>query len=307
MQALTRETSSIRRHPPTRARSVGSLLAATFRSWIDDNAMRLAAALAFYTVWSLGPLFLVVLSVVGLVYGHDAAQGHVVDALTQLVGPAGATGIRDVIVHASNSGHSVVANVIGIVMLVVSASGVIVELKASLDQVWRVTPKQTTFLVTLKERFFSLTMILGMGFLLLVSLLFNAALSALGSRLGGRIPGGEWLWHAIHFVVSLGLSTAVFGLMFKVIPDAKVRWRDVWIGGAVTAVLFTVGQVLIGIYVGKTSIGSAYGAASSLMIILVWIFLSSCILFLGAEFTRVYAEMYGGDIAPTDGAPPKRR
>lgn len=297
MQALTRDAASDRPHS-TQSRSVGALLAATVRSWMDDNAMRLAAALAFYTVWSLGPLFLVVLSVVGLVYGRDAAQGHVVDALTQLVGPAGATGIQDVIAHASDSGHSVVANVVGIVMLVVSASGVVVELKSSLDLVWRVTPKKTSFLASIKERFFSLTMVLGMGFLLVVSLLFNAGLSALGARFGSRIPGGEWLWHAVHFVVSFGLSMVLFSLMFKVIPDVKVRWKDVGIGGAVTSALFTIGQVLIGIYFGKTSIGSAYGAASSLMIILVWIFLSSSILFLGAEFTRVYAEMYGGHVAP---------
>ncbi len=288
-------------HDAPEKKSILSLLKATFRRWIDDDAMRLAAALAFYTVWSLGPLFLVVLSVVGLVYGREAAQGHVVGALADLVGPGGAKEIEDVIIRANASGHSVLANALGIAMLVVSASGVIVELKASLDRVWGVKPKAESFFMTIKERFLSLTMILGMGFLLLVSLLFNAALSALGKRFGS-LPGGEGLWHAIHFMTSLGLTTVLFALMFKVIPDVRVRWKDVFVGGAVTSALFTVGQVLIGLYIGKTSIGSAYGAASSLMVILVWIFFSSCILFLGAEFTRAYAEMYGGAIEPKNGA-----
>jgi membrane protein len=284
-------------------KSLGSLIVATFRGWIDDDAMRMSAALAFYTVWSLGPLFLVVLSVVGLAYGREAAEGHVVDALTTVVGPGGAKTIEDVIVHASASGRSVVANVVGIVMLVVSVSGVVIELKSSLDRVWRVPPKPASFLVTVKERFISLTMILGMAFLLLVSLLFNAALSSLGKRFGDRIPAGEWFWHGVHFAVSFALAASLFALMFKFIPDAKARWKDVWVGGAVTSALFTIGQVLIGLYVGKTNIASAYGAASSLMVILVWIFFSSCILFLGAELTRVYAATYGAKIVPLDAAP----
>jgi membrane protein len=283
-------------------RSVGALLKSTLRNWMDDNAMRLAAALAFYTVWSIGPLFLVVVSVVGLAYGRAAAQGHVVDSLRQLVGDAGAHSIEDAIVHANGSGNTVLANVVGIVMLLISASGVVAELKASLDLVWDVTPRPGSFFITLKDRFFSLTMVLGTGFLLLVSLLFNAALSAIGTRLRGHVPGGEGLWHVVHFVVSFGLTSLLFCLIFKVVPDAKVRWKDVWIGGVVTAALFTLGQALIGIYVGKTNIGSAYGAASSVMIILVWVFFSSCILFLGAEFTRVYANMYGSQIEPTKNA-----
>lgn len=260
---------------------------------MDDNAMRLSAALAFYTVWSIGPLFLVVVSVVGLVYGRDAAEGHVVDSLRELVGDEGANSIQEAIVHANASGHTITANVVGIVLLLVAASGVVAELKSSLNLIWEIKPPKTTWLAALRERALSLTMLLGVGFLLLVSSLFNAGLSAIGKRLNGYIPGGEEIWHVAHASVSFGLATVVFTFIFKIIPDVAIRWRDVWLGGALTAALFTLGQVFMGLYVGKTNIGSVYGAASSLMIVLVWIFFSSCLLFLGAEFTRAYARMYG--------------
>jgi membrane protein len=284
------------------ARSPTTLVKKTFSGWMDDNAMRLGAALSFYTVWSIGPLFLVIVSVAGLVFGRDAAEGKVVDAMSGLMGPAGAKSIQDAIVSANDTGHSVLANVIGVILLLVSASGVFGELKSSLNTVWQVTPKPGSFLVTLKERFFSLTFVLGTGFLLLVSLLLNAALAAIGTQVSDVVPAGEFLGHVVHFVVSLGITATLFSLMFKIIPDAHVVWKDVWLGGFVTAVLFTIGQVGIGLYLGKTSIGSAYGAASSLMIVLVWVFFSSCILFLGAEFTQVYAEMYGSKIKPTENA-----
>ena len=274
-------------------RSIWRLAQSTVGNWMDDNAMRLSAALAFYTVWSIGPLFLVVVSVVGLVYGRDAAEGHVVDSLRELVGDEGANSIQEAIVHANASGHTITANVVGIVLLLVAASGVVAELKSSLNLIWEIKPPKTTWLAALRERALSLTMLLGVGFLLLVSSLFNAGLSAIGKRLNGYIPGGEEIWHVAHASVSFGLATVVFTFIFKIIPDVAIRWRDVWLGGALTAALFTLGQVFMGLYVGKTNIGSVYGAASSLMIVLVWIFFSSCLLFLGAEFTRAYARMYG--------------
>jgi membrane protein len=278
------------------------LAKATFSDWLDDEALRLGASLAFYTLWSIGPLLLVVISVAGLAFGRDAAQGHVVESLRNLVGDEGARSIQEAIVHANDSGHTRLANVVGIVALLFAASGVFGELKSSLNIVWDVTPKPGSFWVTVKERFLSLTMVLGTGFLLLVSLILGAAVSALSSRLHDKIPGGEAIWHIVHIVFSLGVTAVVFTLMFKMIPDAKTAWKDVWLGGFVTAVLFTVGQVLIGLYLGKTSVGSAYGAASSLMIVLLWIYFSSCILFLGAEFTQVYANMYGSKIGAADNA-----
>jgi len=280
------------------AKSLGALFKKTFARFIDDNALRLAASLAFWTIWSVGPLLLVVTSIAGLVWGREAAQGYVVEALRNLIGEDGAAELQETIAHAWRSGHSVLANVVGIITLLIATSGVIAELKSSLDEVWDVAPKPGSFWSTLKRRFLSLTMVLALSFLLLVSLLFNAAISAAGHQIHGLVPGGEALAHAIHVIVSFALTTALFCMIFKVVPDAKVRWRDVLPGGLVTSILFTLGQVLIGVYIGKTSISSAYGAASSLMIVLVWIFFSSCILFFGAEFTRIYADTYGESIEP---------
>ncbi len=279
-----------------------ALVKTTFNDWLDDDALRLGASLAFYTVWSIGPLLLVVISVAGLAFGRAAAQGDVVASLRSLVGDAGAQSIQEAIVHANDSGHTLLANIVGILALLFAASGVFGELKSSLNVVWDVTPKPGSFWLTIKQRFLSLTMVLGTGFLLLVSLILSAALSAIISRFHDRIPGGEAVSHVVHIVFSVGITAVVFTLMFKVIPDAKIGWKDVWLGGFVTAVMFTAGQVLIGLYLGKTSVGSAYGAASSLMIVLLWIFFSSCILFLGAEFTQVYANMYGSKIGPTENA-----
>ncbi|MEO7112023.1 MAG: YihY/virulence factor BrkB family protein [Polyangiaceae bacterium] len=286
----------------TNQRSVVALVKKTFNQWIDDSCDRLSAALAFYTVWSVGPLFLVVISIAGLVFGRQAAQDQVLAVLKNMVGEQGAASINDTILNAHASGHSLIANIIGIVLLLVSASGVFAELKSSLNVIWRVTPKPGSLWNTLRQRFWSMTVVMGTGFLLLVSLLVDAALSAVGHQLQTSVTGLEVLGHALHFVISLAVTTVLFSLMFKVIPDAKIDWRDTLLGGLVTAVLFTIGQLLIGLYLGHTSIGTAYGAASSLMIVVVWIYFSACILFLGAEFTQVHAEMYGSKIEPSKDA-----
>ncbi|MEO8801329.1 MAG: YihY/virulence factor BrkB family protein [Polyangiaceae bacterium] len=274
----------------------------TVNDWLDDSCERLGAALAFYTVWSIGPLFLVVISIAGLVFGRDAAQGRVLAVLKDFVGPEGAKSIQDTIVHANASGHSVLANIIGIVLLLVSASGVFAELKSSLNLVWEIAPKSGSFWATIKARLWSVTVVLGTGFLLLVTLLVQAALSALSHAIHAQLPGGEIVGQIVHFFLSIGITTCLFALMFKFIPDAKVAWKDVWLGAVVTGILFTVGQILIGLYLGNTSIGSAYGAASSLMIVVVWIYFSACILFLGAEFTQVHADMFGKKIQPAKNA-----
>lgn len=283
-------------------KSPWALLKTTFNEWMDDNALRLGASLAFYTVWSIGPLFLVVISVAGLFFGREAAQGQVMESLRSLVGDAGVTSIEETIAHANASGHTVLASAFGVASLLVAASGVFAELKSSLNLVWGVTPKPGSFLLTLKQRFLSMTMVLGTGFLLLVMLFVNAAWSAVAGHLRGSLPVAAGVGHVASATVSLGITALIFTLMFKVIPDAKIAWKDVWIGGFATAVLFTVGQVLIGLYLGKTSVGSAYGAASSLMIVVLWIFFSSSILFLGAELTQVYANMYGSRIKPAANA-----
>jgi membrane protein len=285
---------------PQPVKSYLALARTTLDDWLEDNALRLGASLAFYTLWSIGPLLLVVTSVASVAFGREAAEGRVVESLRALIGDAGAASIQEAIVHANESGHTILANVVGIVSLLFAASGVFGELQSSLNIVWDVTPKPGSFWLTIKQRFLSMTMVVGSGFLLLVSLLMSAALSAIGSHL--HLPGGEASWHVVHLVFSVAVTALVFTLMFKVVPDATIAWKDVWLGGCVTALLFTGGQVLIGLYLGKTSVGSAYGAASSLMIVLLWIFFSSSILFLGAEFTQVYANMYGSKIGPAENA-----
>jgi|HubBroStandDraft_6_1064221.scaffolds.fasta_scaffold100682_3 membrane protein len=206
-------------------KSPRALLKTTFNDWLDDDALRLGASLAFYTVWSIGPLLLVVISVAGLAFGRAAAQGDVVASLRSLVGDAGAQSIQEAIVHANESGHTLLANVVGIIALLFAASGVFGELKSSLNIVWDVTPKPGSFWLTVKQRLLSVTMVLGTGFLLLVSLILSAALSAIGSRVHDRIPGSEAVWHVVHIVFSVGITAIVFTLMFKAIPDAKIGWE----------------------------------------------------------------------------------
>lgn len=283
-------------------RSVATLLRRTVSEWLDDDCERLAAALAFYTVWSVGPLFVIVVSVAGLAFGNEAAQTQLLSVVRDLVGPDAAQSVGETIGHARASGHTLLANVVGAILLLVSASGVFAELKSSLNVIWGVTPKPGSIWTTLRQRFWSVTVVLGTGFLLLVSLVVDAALAALGKQLEARVAAIVVLSHALHFLLSFAITSVLFTLMFKVIPDAKIAWRDASIGGAATAFLFDIGQQLIGLYLGRTSIGSAYGAASSLMIVVVWIYFSSCILFLGAQLTRVYADMYGTKIRPAEDA-----
>jgi membrane protein len=197
----------------------------------------------------------------------------------------------------------IVSSIVGIVVLLFGASGVFGELQAALNTVWEVQPKPDRGLWgMIKDRFFSFTMVLGVGFLLLVSLLLSAALSAVGRFLSERLPGGEALWQVLNFVISLGVVTSLFALIFKVVPDVKIEWRNVWIGAAVTALLFTLGKFLLGLYLGKASFASMYGAAGSLVVLVVWVYYSAQILFLGAEFTQVYARHNGSNMRPSSNA-----
>ena len=294
-----REKSS---EPRAKEKRALTLVRRTLKQWMDDDCERLAAALAFYTVWSVGPLFVIVISVAALAFGREAAEDQVLAMLRDLVGDKAALSIDEAIAHARATGQTAIANVVGVILLVVSASGVFAELKSSLNLVWRVTPKPGSLWRTLQRRFWSVTVVLGTGFLLLVSLFVDAALAAVGAQLTSTFGALVVLGHALHFLLSFAATSLLFTLMFKVIPDARIDWRDVWLGGVVTALLFEIGQQLIGVYLGHTSIGSAYGAASSLMIVVVWIYFSSCIVFLGAEFTQVHAALYGKKIEPAKDA-----
>ena len=284
---------------------IWTTLKETARDWSDDGASRLAAALAYYSLLSLAPLVVIAVAVVGVFVGPDAARGRVAGELGAVVGGEAAQSIQTVAAHAQSPSSGIVSTIIGVVTLFVGASGVFGELQTSLDTVWDVEPKKGRGIWReVKARFFSFTMVLGVAFLLLVSLIVSSLLSALGSMLSGALPGGEGLWHVINFTISCGIVTLLFALIFKVIPDAEVQWRDVWLGALFTAALFTIGKYLLALYLGKAAVGSAYGAAGSMVALVVWVYYAAQILLFGAEFTQVQARRRGRDIKPNEDAVP---
>ncbi|RYZ06119.1 MAG: YihY/virulence factor BrkB family protein [Myxococcales bacterium] len=275
----------------------------TISDWVDDNAARLAAALAYYALLSLAPLLVITMAVVGWFVGEDAARGRVAGELGAVVGGEAAQGIQAVAESAQSPAAGIVSTIVGVVTLFVGASGVFGELQSSLNTVWEVAPKPNRGLMgQLRDRFLSFTMVLGVAFLLLISLVVSSALSAVGSFMAGALPGGEAVWQIINTVLSLAIVTGLFALIFKVIPDAKIQWRDVWLGAAVTAVLFTIGKLLLGLYLGKAAVGSSYGAAGSIIALVVWVYYAAQILLIGAEFTQVQARRRGRQIEPSENA-----
>lgn len=279
------------------AKSLFGLVKESFREWQTDGALDLGAALAYYAIFSLAPLLLVVIGVAGLVWGREAVQGQLVSQLQGLVGEQGGQAIQTMIANAGKHGSGVIATIVGVVTILFGATGVFVQLQTSLDRIWNVEPKPGGGIWGfVKTRILSLGMVLGIGFLLLVSLVVTTAVSAIGTWATNLLPGAKVLLEGTTFVLSFALITLLFAMIFKVLPDARIGWRDVWIGAAATALLFTLGKFLIGLYLAKSSVASTYGAAGSLVIVLLWIYYSSQILFLGAEFTQVYASHYGLNI-----------
>ncbi|MDB4973483.1 MAG: ribonuclease [Myxococcaceae bacterium] len=275
----------------------------TGADWSHDNATRLAASLAYYTLLSLAPLLVVAVSVAGLVYGEEAARGQIASELAAVVGPEAGKGIQTVLAQAKAPEAGAIGSVVGIVALFFGASGVFGELQSSLNEIWNVTRKPgQPFLSVLRQRFFSFSMVLGVAFLLLVSLVLSAVLTALGSAFSHALPGGEWLWQILNFLISLSVITLLFALIYKVVPDVKIGWRDVWIGALVTAILFTVGKLGLDLYLGRASVASPYGAAGSLIVLVIWVYYAAQILFMGAEFTQVYARHHGAAIEPSANA-----
>ncbi|HEX4339982.1 MAG TPA: YihY/virulence factor BrkB family protein [Polyangiaceae bacterium] len=280
-----------------------SMVKETFSDWSDDNASRLAAALAYYTLLSLAPLLVIAISVAGWFFGLDAARGKIQNELVTLVGPSGAEGIQSVIANARSPSSGIVSTVIGVVTLFIGASGVFGELQGALDTVWEVQPKPGRGLIgQVRDRFLSFTMVLGVAFLLLVSLVLSIALSAVGGAFASALPGGEVIWHVVNAAFSFALITGLFALIFKYIPDADVKWNDVWLGAAVTSALFTLGKIGLGIYLGRAALSSSYGAAGSLVALVVWVYYAAQILFVGAEFTQVQARRRGREIQPSKNA-----
>jgi membrane protein len=288
--------------PAPRDKSLLGMAKRTISEAGDDKIPRLAASLAYYTLLSLSPLVVLAVSVAGLVFGEDAARGQITQQLQGIFGAEAGDAIQAMLAHAKQPGSGVLGTIVGVVVLLFGASGVFGELQDSLNTIWEVQPRPGRGIWGIvRDRFFSFTMVLGVAFLLLVSLVVSAALAALGNWVSS-FAGAEWLWQGINFVISLGMIALLFALVFKVIPDVKIRWRDVWIGALVTAALFTLGKFLIGLYVGKAGVASPYGAAGSLVVIVVWVFYSAHILFIGAEFTQVYTRAMGASVEPARGA-----
>lgn len=273
--------------------------------WDRDHVSSLAAGLAYYTLLSLAPLVVIAIAIAGFVFGEDAARDRIGDELGAVVGAEAARAIQEVVKRAQAPAAGITSTIIGVVVLFVGASGVFGELQSSMNTVWNVKPKPGRGVMGIvKDRFFSFTMVLGVAFLLLVSTILTAALAAVGRYLGSALPGGEVLWQLLNFALALAVVTALFALIFKIVPDIEIAWKDVWVGAFVTAVLFSLGKFLIGLYLGKSSISSAYGAAGSLVVLVIWVYYSAQILLLGAEFTQAYAQRFGSHVRPAKDAVP---
>ncbi|HEX2875459.1 MAG TPA: YihY/virulence factor BrkB family protein [Polyangiaceae bacterium] len=271
----------------------------TVNDWLDDGATSLAAALAYYSLLSLAPLLVISVAVAGLFFGQDAARGRVAGELGAVVGTQAAQGIQSVVASAQSPVSGLVSTIVGVITLFIGASGVFSELQSSLNTIWEVKRKPGRGVWgEIKDRFWSFSMVLGVAFLLLVSLLLNSVLSAVGATFSPLLPGGELVWQGVNALFSLSVITGLFALIFKYVPDAEIRWRDVWLGAGVTALLFTIGKLLLGLYLGKAAIGSSYGAAGSLIALVVWVYYAAQILLLGAEFTQVQARRSGREIRP---------
>jgi membrane protein len=280
-----------------------TLVKETFREWSEDKVSRLAAALAYYTIFSLAPFLVIVIAVAGFFFGQQAVEGQIVGQIEGLVGTEGAQMIETMIAAAWEPGTGIIATVLSVILLIIGAAGLFGQLQDALNVIWEVQPKPDRGIKdVIRDRFLSFTMVLGVGFLLLVSLVLSAALNVIGQWFTDLLPQATILVQVINLVLSLAIITLLFAMIYKILPDVVIGWRDVWLGAAVTAVLFVIGKELIGFYLGRAAVASAYGAAGSLVVLLLWVFYSAQILFLGAEFTQVYARKHGSKIIPAENA-----
>jgi len=269
-----------------RFRTVLDLFKRAIQRFIAMDTLTMGAALAYYTVFSIAPLVLIAVSIAGMFFGEQAAEGELAAELESAAGPTVANAIQEMVKNAGNTGGSTAASVIGVVILLFGASGVFVQLQSSLNAIWKVEPRKTTGVwAFVSDRLHTFALVLGIGFLLLVSLVINTALSAMSKYIA---PGQTLLAQILNQVVSFGFITLLFALIFKVLPDRKIGWDDVWIGAAFTSLLFTVGKYLLGVYLARGSVTSAFGAAGSLVVILLWVYYASQLVLFGAQFTQVY-------------------
>jgi membrane protein len=281
------------------------LLIKTFSDWYNDKAPELGAALAFYTALSIAPLLVIVLTIAAFVFGQEAASGEIVSQMRSMVGEDGAKAISDMIANANKPTQGTVATVLSVITLLFGASGVFGELQSALNTIWGVQPKPGRGLWgVIRDRFMSFAMVLGVAFLLLVSLVISAVLAAMGTLLSQLPDSFHWIAQVLNMGVSFLVVTLLFAMIFRVLPDVKISWWDVWLGAIVTAALFTVGKTGIGLYLGHSAMASSYGVAGSFVVLLVWVYYSAQILYFGAELTKVYANRFGSKLAPADNAMP---
>ncbi len=281
-----------------------SLVKTTFDDWYEDRAQRMGAALAYYTIFALTPGLVILMALAGLLLG-PGAESQIIGQIRELIGDQGAAAIEATIQSARKETLGPTGTALALIPLVFGLWGVFGELQDSLNTIWGVTPKPGRRVTdVLRERFLSFAMVVGIGFLLLVSLVLSAWLAAVSAYVGRMLPAPAEALETVNFVISFFVITGSFGLIFKLLPDVKVAWRDVWLGAAVTSLFFTVGKLLIGLYLGRSAVASAYGAAGSLVVIVVWVYYSAQILLFGAEFTKVWARRRGSGFVPEKTAMP---
>ncbi len=273
---------------------IGRLLKAAFEEWWNDRAMSLGASIAFFTVFSLAPMLLAAIAVAGLAFGREAAQGAIVTELGGMIGEKEASTLEVMIASARNVGSGIIGTTVGIITFLLLVTGAVIELQDGLNIIWKAKPLESSGILNfLRMRLISFALVLGIGFLLLVSLIIDAGLSAVSAYIEPSFSGATMILRFLNSLVAFAIAVLLFAMIFKLLPNVKITWSDVWIGSLVTALLFTIGKFLIGYYLGKSSIASSYGAAASVITILLWIYYSSLILLFGAEFTKVYAERHG--------------
>ncbi len=309
--ALATPQSSGSTHLSTLAQ-IWKLIKTAAQSWSDDYAPSMGAALSYYTLFSIAPLLLIVISIAGLVFGQDAARGEIFGQLNGFMGSEAAAAIQGLLESVNKPAQGAFATIIGVILVLIGATSVFGELQDAMDRIWRAPARHQTSGIwgLLRARLLSFGMILSVGFLLMVSLVMEAMLSALSRWWSPLFTGWETMAQVINTVASFGLTMLAFAMIYKIMPRVKIDWRDVWIGAGVTAFLFTAGKFLIGFYIGRSGVVSGFGAASSIVIVLIWVYYSAQIFLVGAEFTWVYAHTFGsrkGQTRPITKEPPPPR
>ena len=280
--------------PGLSPRQFGQLLWRSINAWLDDDASSMGAALAYYTVFSLAPLLLLVIAIAGMVFGSDTAQRALLEQFDALIGSNGAAAIAAILKGAHDSGGGIVSLAIGAVTLFIGATSVFAELQRDIDLIWRADPRAKSGIVGfLKIRLLSFGLIIGVGFLLIVSLAVSAGIAAVSTLWGHWMQEIERALQLVNVLVSFGVITVLFALIFKVLPSVDIAWGDVWLGAAVTALLFVLGKFAIGLYIGKSAISSSFGAAGAFVVLIAWVYYSAQIFLLGTEFTYLYASTHG--------------